>query len=118
MTANPVPIEQIRASLLTLLEETFEKGNVAYLDRGTSLFETLEGVDAETASRAVSSRAHPSRRTSTTLASTWTSRSAQCGGTRRRGRLERELAHAAGDSRGVETLKGHLRQPTRACSRR
>ena len=54
MTANPVPIEQIRASLLTLLEETFEKGNVAYLDRGTSLFETLEGVDAETASRAVS----------------------------------------------------------------
>ena len=54
MTANPVPIEQIRASLLTLLEETFEKGNVAYLDRGTSLFETREGVDAETASRAVS----------------------------------------------------------------
>jgi hypothetical protein len=54
MTANPVPIEQIRASLLTLLEETFEKGNVAYLDRGTSLFETLEGIDAETASRAAS----------------------------------------------------------------
>lgn len=54
MTANPVPIEQIRASLLTLLDETFEKGSVAYLDRGTSLFETLEGVNAETASRAVS----------------------------------------------------------------
>jgi len=54
MTANPVPIEQIRASLLTLLDETFEKGSVAYLDRGTSLFETLEGVNADTASRAVS----------------------------------------------------------------
>ena len=54
MTANPVPIEQIRASLLTLLDETFEKGAVAYLDRGSSLFETLDGINAEAASRAVS----------------------------------------------------------------
>jgi hypothetical protein len=54
MSPNPVPIEQIRASLLTLLDETFEKGAVAYLDRGGSLFETLESINAETASRAVS----------------------------------------------------------------
>jgi hypothetical protein len=54
MTPNPVPIEQIRASLLTLLDETFEKGSVAYLDRGGSLFETLGEINADTASRAVS----------------------------------------------------------------
>ncbi|HTK70691.1 MAG TPA: hypothetical protein VL857_12915, partial [Candidatus Eisenbacteria bacterium] len=54
MSPNPVPIEQIRASLLTLLDETFEKGAVAYLDRGGSLFETLESINAEAASRAVS----------------------------------------------------------------
>ena len=42
-----------------LHDETFEKGSVAYLDRGGSLFETLGGINAETASRAVS----PSRGT-------------------------------------------------------
>ena len=54
MSPNPVPIEQIRASLLTLLDETFEKGSQAYLDRGGSLFETLETINADTASRTVS----------------------------------------------------------------
>jgi hypothetical protein len=54
MSPNPVPIEQIRASLLTLLDETFEKGSVAYLDRGGSLFETLDGINADAASRSVS----------------------------------------------------------------
>ena len=53
MSPNPVPIEQIRASLLTLLDETFEKGAVAYLDRGGSLFETLESINAEAASRRI-----------------------------------------------------------------
>lgn len=54
MEANPVPMEQLRTSLLELLHETFEKGFNAYLDRGASLFETLDGISAEVASRAVS----------------------------------------------------------------
>jgi hypothetical protein len=37
-----------------LLEETFEKVNGYYLDRNTSLFETLETISAEVASRPVS----------------------------------------------------------------
>lgn len=37
--------------LLLALEETFEKVNGMYLDRGTSLFETLAAVSAEEASR-------------------------------------------------------------------
>ena len=52
----PIPssMEQMRASLLTLLEETFERVSGYYLDKGTSLFETLEGISPETASKAAS----------------------------------------------------------------
>ena len=39
--------------LLTHLEETFEKVRGIYLDRGTSLFETLEGVSAGEASHEI-----------------------------------------------------------------
>lgn len=37
-------------SLLALLEETFEKPRGIYLDKGTSLFQTLETISAEEAS--------------------------------------------------------------------
>ena len=40
-----------KTELFKSLEETFERTQGIYLDRGTSLFETLEGVSAEEASR-------------------------------------------------------------------
>lgn len=43
---------EIREALLTCLQETFETGFAYFLDRGTSLFETLEPVTAAEASRA------------------------------------------------------------------
>ena len=54
MTTNPVTLDQFRTSLLAVLEETFEKVQGIYLDRSTSLFETLDGLSAEAASKAVS----------------------------------------------------------------
>jgi hypothetical protein len=50
----PVPVEQLRTSLLDLLGETIEKSGRYYLDKDTSLFETLETISAEVASKAVS----------------------------------------------------------------
>jgi DinB superfamily len=47
-----VGLELFKAELFKCLEETFESTHGIYLDRGTSLFETLEGVSAEEASRA------------------------------------------------------------------
>lgn len=44
-------IELFKKELFECLEETFERVRGIYLDRGTSLFETLEGVSAEDASR-------------------------------------------------------------------
>ncbi len=46
--------ERFSAAMLIALEETFEQVHGAYLDRGTSLFETLATVTAEEASRPVS----------------------------------------------------------------
>jgi hypothetical protein len=40
-----------RAELLAIQEETFEKHHGAYTDKGTSLFETLAGIDHGLASR-------------------------------------------------------------------
>lgn len=42
------------AAVLSVLDETFEQVQGIYLDRGTSLFETLATVSAEEASRPVS----------------------------------------------------------------
>jgi hypothetical protein len=53
----PVQIaqEQFMTAFHTLLEETFEQVRGSYyLDKGTSLFETLETISAEEASRPVS----------------------------------------------------------------
>jgi uncharacterized damage-inducible protein DinB len=48
--------QRFRTELLAILEETFEKVSGMYLDRSTSLFETLETISAEEASRPVSER--------------------------------------------------------------
>jgi hypothetical protein len=45
-------LEQFTKELFECLEETFEKTHGIYLDRNTSLFETLEAVSALDASRA------------------------------------------------------------------
>src|SRR5262245_32267697 len=49
-----IAIERFTDELFPILEETFERVNGIYLDRGTSLFETLETISAEEASRPVS----------------------------------------------------------------
>ena len=59
MNSNPVTLDQFRASLLAVLEETFESVQGIYLDKGTSLFETLDAISAEDASKATA----PSRST-------------------------------------------------------
>ncbi|MGB3330727.1 MAG: DinB family protein [Thermomicrobiales bacterium] len=55
-----IPVEAFRGALLMLLDEAF--GGAAeptsyFTDEGTSLFETLDGIDAATASRTFSDRA-------------------------------------------------------------
>jgi len=51
MNSNPVTLDQFRTSLLAVLEETFESVQGVYLDKGTSLFETLDAISAEDASK-------------------------------------------------------------------
>ncbi|MCC6905752.1 MAG: hypothetical protein IT326_07925 [Anaerolineae bacterium] len=48
--------DRFRAALLALLDETFEQVHGIYLDRGTSLFETLSAIPAKTASETVPGR--------------------------------------------------------------
>lgn len=55
MTAM-IPATRFTTELFGLLEETFEKVGGRYLDRGTSLFETLATISAQEASRPVSAR--------------------------------------------------------------
>lgn len=49
-------VEQFTKELFDSLEETFEQVHGIYLDKGTSLFETLESISAEDASRGVAER--------------------------------------------------------------
>ena len=49
-----IAVERFTEELDALLGETFEQVRGIYLDRGTSLFETLATIDAEEASRPVS----------------------------------------------------------------
>jgi hypothetical protein len=51
-----IALEQFTNNLFALLDETFEHVQGIYLDRGTSLFETLDTITAEEASRPVSAR--------------------------------------------------------------
>jgi DinB family protein len=53
---DQIPVEQFTKALEYLLEETFDNVHGAYLDGGTSLFETLATISAEEASRPVSAR--------------------------------------------------------------
>src|ERR1044072_8234392 len=49
-----IAIERFTKELFALLDETFERVHGIYLDKGTSLFETLATISAEEASRPVS----------------------------------------------------------------
>ena len=53
---TPINPEQFTQALLFLLDETFESVHGVYLDKGTSLFETLETISAEEASIPVGGR--------------------------------------------------------------
>lgn len=47
---NTIPAEKLVKEILVILEETFETHHGIYLDKGTTLFDTLEAVTAEQAS--------------------------------------------------------------------
>ncbi len=53
---QPIPVERFTYTLFGLLTETFESVYGIFLDKGTSLFETLDSIDHEQASRATSGR--------------------------------------------------------------
>lgn len=50
---SPLAVDRFTAELFAILEETFERVNGIYLDRHTSLFETLDTVTAAEATRQV-----------------------------------------------------------------
>jgi len=52
--SHSIPVDVFRKELLDLLDETFENTQGIYLDRNTSLFETLEGLSADQASKSIS----------------------------------------------------------------
>ena len=59
VTAN-IPVESFRSALLLMLDETFTgtaSPQTFFTDKGSSLIETLAGIDAATASRRFSDRA-------------------------------------------------------------
>ncbi len=51
-----IPLERFTQPLLECLDETFNSVHGIYLVKGTTLFETLDGVSAEEASIAISSK--------------------------------------------------------------
>jgi hypothetical protein len=51
--SQQITLEQFKKELFEGLEETFEQERGIYLDKGTSLFETLESISAEDASRSI-----------------------------------------------------------------
>jgi len=53
---KPIRQENFTNNLFAVFEETFEKHHGVYLDNGTSLFETLDTVTSEEASRPVSAK--------------------------------------------------------------
>jgi hypothetical protein len=48
--ARTIDAERFLTELMNLFEETFERHHGIFLDKGTSLFETLSGISAEQAS--------------------------------------------------------------------
>src|SRR5438067_1184387 len=53
MMSQQITLEQFTKELFECLDETFEQVRGIYLDKGTSLFETLDGISAEDASRSI-----------------------------------------------------------------
>lgn len=51
--SDQATIELFKKEVLQCLDETFEQVHGVYLDKGTSLFETLDAVSAEDASRSI-----------------------------------------------------------------
>lgn len=51
-----IPVKRFKRALLDCLDETFSGVRGIYLDKGTTLYETLDGVSAEEASQAASSK--------------------------------------------------------------
>lgn len=49
-----IPVKRFKKALLLCLDETFSSVRGVYLDKGTTLYETLATVSAEEASRAIS----------------------------------------------------------------
>lgn len=49
-----IPLERLKPTLLQFIDETFSQVHGLYLDKGTTLYETLDGVTAEEASRSAS----------------------------------------------------------------
>src|ERR1041385_5813767 len=49
-----IPVKRFKKALLAWLDETFSNVRGIYLDKGTTLYETLDGVSADEASRAIS----------------------------------------------------------------
>jgi len=47
-----IPVERLKTTLLQFIDETFSQVHGMYLDKGTTLYETLDGVTAAEASRA------------------------------------------------------------------
>jgi len=47
-----VPVERLKKTLLLFIDETFSNVQGMYLDKGSTLYETLDGVTAAEASRA------------------------------------------------------------------
>ena len=65
-----IPTERFTFTLFGLLTEAFESVYGIFLDRGTSLFETLADITAEEASRATSGRCATSPAPTTTTPAT------------------------------------------------
>jgi hypothetical protein len=51
--SGQVPLERIKKPLMNCFDETFSSVHGMYLDKGTTLFETLEGVSSYEASQSV-----------------------------------------------------------------
>ena len=49
-----IPVKRFKKALLACLDETFSNVRGIYLDKGTTLYETLDGVSADEASQAIS----------------------------------------------------------------
>ena len=52
--STQIPIERLKKPLLRCLDETFANVHGIYLDKGTTLFETIDSITADEASQAIS----------------------------------------------------------------